>query len=295
MILLLLLVSMSVNVNVFNKSLGKGPLPLQTVYLYGFTKEGNLSMQDSALTDKKGDVTFNLKKGYVYIFQTNYKEIPYLTEAIDLSKDTTVEKVDLPVYETTVTEDSLSMGAGHIVLTQSDASIFITEMLALDNFALRTFIGGLYFILPPGSGQTFSPAEPNAQTYWSISGDTVFYVGPLYPGRKIIAFQYQLAGKGKITVTHTLPVKAKVFRILSSKEIKLISSSLEYGRDMQIDKNTYKLYEGSNVESVSFTVEKPGATRFSWPLFTVALLLALFVAIFIFRKKIIPPKEPNDE
>jgi len=288
MTLLLLLMAMSVQVNVYNKSVNKSPLSSQKVYLFGFTEEGKLSFQDSTFTDKRGRVTFDLKRGLIYIFQTDYKEIPYLSQAVDLTKDTVVKRVDLPVYETTRSQDSLSMVAGHLVLTRGNGTVYVTEMLALDNLAERTFIGGFYFVLPPGSGKTFSPAEPNAESDWSISGDTVFFVGPLYPGRRIVAFQYQLGGEGKIPIFHDLPIKAEVFRVLSSKGIKLTNSSLKYNKDMKIGKDIYNVYEGTNVASVSFTI---GGTQFSWSLFIVALILVLFIAVFIFRKRIIPHNE----
>jgi hypothetical protein len=191
------------------------------------------------VTNDKGKAVFNLKKGLIYIFQTNYNEIPYISEAVNLTKDTVVREVNIDTYETTVSSDSISMSAGHVVLTQQDGTIYMTEMLAFENPLNLTYTGGFFFVLPAGSGKTFSPAEPSYQNDWSLSGDTVFYIGPIYPGRRILAFQYQLMGNGSVRVVHNLPLKADVFRILAMKGLSIRNPSLKFSKDMKIGKDTY--------------------------------------------------------
>ncbi len=289
--LILITIAMSVNVNVINVTEGKTPLSRQWVYLFGFTEKGELKIKDSILTNTRGTATFKLDSGYIYIFQTDYREVPYISEAINLIKDTVVKSVDIEVYEPTVKDDSLVISNGHLVLTSGNGGLFVTEMFSVENTAQRTFTGGFYFVLPPGSGKTFSPAEQGFENEWSVSGDTVFFTGPILPGKRIIAFQYQLKSSGDIKISHRLPIKADYFRVLVLKGLDFKNANLGRVKDMTIGNDVYAVYEGENIDNITFTVKGPGGQSFSWIPFALGILLVLVVALFFLRKRATPEDE----
>jgi hypothetical protein len=127
-------------------------------------------------------------------------------------------------------------------------------------------------------------------TSWSFSGDTLFFMGPIPPGSRVIAFQFHLMD-GKIPFRLSLPMRASDFRLMSGPQVKLSRINLKYAGDMEVGGGKFSIYEGQGISEVNFVVV-PAGKRGSLSLVIVVVVTLVVVAVaLLFLKRRAKPVE----
>ncbi|MDP3938223.1 MAG: hypothetical protein Q8R92_08795 [Deltaproteobacteria bacterium] len=147
-------------------------------------REGRFRFEDVALGE--------------YTLGAFYRDVPYAQRGIRVTDEAPRATLDLSVYETTTSDDDVSIRSNHLILQGSSEAINATEIVILENTGSRTFLGklqpssptghGFFLTLPPGyrelntpdwlTRRIFNPAENGFHLAFPVPpGTTQFMLG----------------------------------------------------------------------------------------------------------------------
>ena len=187
---------------VVNQSEGGGSVVDLSVSLISGGEEEGAAETRTARTDGEGRFQFsNIPVESSYLVRVDYMKIAYYYP-LDFSDTETTISIEIPVCDTTASDQAIRIAWHHIVVRIQEEDISVTEVILLVNDGDRTCVGSeatsfegkqgtLVFTMPPGAMQ-FEVPEDSAEDYLLVDNMVVTtMVFP--PGEKQLLYYYQLA------------------------------------------------------------------------------------------------------
>ena len=187
---------------VVNQSEGGGSVVDLSVSLISGGEEEGAAETRTARTDGEGRFQFsNIPVESSYLVRVDYMKIAYYYP-LDFSDTETTISIEIPVCDTTASDQAIRIAWHHIVVRIQEEDISVTEVILLVNDGDRTYVGSeatsfegkqgtLVFTMPPGAMQ-FEVPEDSAEDYLLVDNMVVTtMVFP--PGEKQLLYYYQLA------------------------------------------------------------------------------------------------------
>ncbi len=112
--------------------------------------ESESSAPRIAVTDARGRFSFEGVAPGAYGLVAMHRKIPYVHRDVKVGPNGAEVTADLEVYDTTGSDEYVSIESLHVLIHESDGRALVTEMAVLANRGNRTYVGG------------FSPASPSA-------------------------------------------------------------------------------------------------------------------------------------
>ncbi len=220
---------------------------------------------DTATTTTAPDGTFVFSglatgEGFSYGLAVVFQGVEYTREALTFTAGEKTLVVELPVYETTTTDEAIYVVQAHTIIHPEQDRLVVQEYLLIANAGDRTYIGRdaplygdgeratLRFQLPPG-------ASPPQQTFGLQPGaiftteEGFVTTGPVRPGMQEAGYTYSIALDGPVTVG--LPVDYPAARydvFVRGGGLKLRASGLAEAAPLQVEGATYLRYTASDLD-----------------------------------------------
>ncbi|HEY32071.1 MAG TPA: hypothetical protein G4O10_03060 [Dehalococcoidia bacterium] len=154
------------------------------------------------ITDGEGKFRFtDISVAETYLVRVCYMQIDYYYP-IEFSADETEKSIEVPVCDTTTSDQSIRAYFLKVILHAEDGYFSVTEVIWLLNDGDKTYIGSeetsfgeiqgtLVFTLPEGATD-FEVLEESVGDYFLIDNTTVTNTLIFPPGEKEIIFSYNL-------------------------------------------------------------------------------------------------------
>ena len=188
---------------VVNQSEGGGSVIDLSVSLISGGQEAGAAETRTARTDGEGRFQFsNIPVESSYLVRVDYMKIAYYYP-LDFSDTETTISIEIPVCDTTASDQAIRIAWHHIVVRIQEEDISVTEVILLVNDGDRTCVGSeatsfegkqgtLVFTLPPGVIQ-FEVPEDSAEDYLLVDNSMVVTTMVFPPGEKQLLYYYRLA------------------------------------------------------------------------------------------------------
>ncbi len=285
----------------------------QEVKLMMFAKGGNL-VQKVVKTDDKGDFIFTdlpIDPNLIYMVTANYHDVLYHAGRISL-KDSNEVEAKLTVYETTESDENISIESEHIIVERAEGGgITFIEIVSMVNTGNQTYVSHtsddkkkaftLSFPLPQGYTR-LKLMDMISPQFIKQEDDGFSIARSLLPGKSQISFTYQLPAT-------LLPLKwnrrviyptAKINLLYGDPNARIDSKELTDMGLMEFGNQKYLLLQGDGFpRGSSLTITIGGETRtMDWVRYNQGLLVIIFMValgavlgVFMVLRKTKPPAE----
>ena len=254
-------VTTDVEGRVVNGTAGTGSAFGLTVTLSVF-RLGDLQETLDAVAGADGEFAFrNVPggEGHGYILSADYGGIVYTYER---DYPLPEEPVELMIYESTDSRDSISVSSHSLVVGGVDPdnqTIEMLELVGLENTGDRSFLADLS---QAQAGQmaflrfSLPQAVTDLDVQSSMRGGTILQVDrgfamttPVKPGEHEIAYSFRTTySAGRLTFDHGLPFGAAAFRVLLPEGLGRVSSDeLQSMEPLTLGDRTYQRLEGKDL------------------------------------------------
>jgi hypothetical protein len=164
--------------------------------------EGEVRETQTIQTDEEGRFRFtDISVEQTYMVRVCYMQVDYYYP-IEFSTDETEKSIEIPVCDTTTSDEAIRVYLSHIILRAEDGYFSVTEVMWLLNDGDKTYIGSeetafgeiqgtLVFTLPEGATE-FGVPEESVGDYYIVDDETVTNTLVFPPGEKEIIFSYNL-------------------------------------------------------------------------------------------------------
>lgn len=245
------------------------------VTLYAF-QDGAEVESRTGQADSEGNFTFEdlaTDPGIVYVVEGQYGRVSYISDPSSFAADANQQTLDLEVYETTTSAESVSLSRlNHLVSVTPDA-VRMVQVFVISNDSDKTYVGK--------NDQTFAFALPESATNVSFQNDFsnsrfvesdegYITAEPIVPGEDglIIAAVYDLPYSGD-TLEVEVPVPAKVDSINVLVEtqpgLDMQSPQLQFIETRQLQNSEFATYGGQNLaEGEMLTLEFSGLSSIAF-------------------------------
>ncbi len=259
------------------------------VHLFGFSPNGAIGFQDS-LRLRKGKVVFQVPDtSLIFTALYRYKDIPF-TSAMDTVPRVT--NLTITVYEPTTDLSALTVQRFHMILTaDKEDSVTVTEItsFSLDTNLVYTGGSAFYFPLPAGAAPTFQPLMPQDPGQWTVVRDTVFYMGPVYPGPQVLAYGYRLPmDGGTVALQRGFPIPMPIVDVFVSPLLSIKKTDLSAIGQRNLGGRPFQHYHGGNLTSFSMVIGLPSTlanTVRQWVIIGGVVLLVILVALWLQQRQ----------
>jgi len=226
------------------------------VTLRGFQGDAEI-LNMTTQADSQGRYTFEklpTEHAIIYGVESEYQGIEYASEEPGIfTPDSTETTLDLKVYETTTSDDAISVGQMHYIFAFLPDMMSVAQIFVLNNTGNATFVGQ--------NGQTFAFSLPDNATNIEfqesapgsrfVATDTGYAdTAPVLPNTEtIIAVQYNVPVDGD-TVTLNTPLPADINSVsvmLADQGAKLTSDQLQFMDTRSLQGQSYQIYSGGNL------------------------------------------------
>ncbi len=283
------LMAATLQVNVVNGTDPQKVVKGGYVHLFGFSPNGALGFQDS-LRLRKGKVVFQVPDTtLMFTALYRYKDVPF-TSAMDTVPNVTT--LTITVYEPTDDLSKLTVERFHMILTNEKGdSVTVTEItsFSLDTNLVYTGGSAFFFPLPQGAAPSFQPLMPQDPGQWTILRDTVFYMGPLYPGPQVLAYGYRLPLRGgSVTLQRQFPSTMPVVDVFVSPLLSIKNTTLTSIGQRNLGGRPFQHYHGGNLMEFSMVIGLPSRlanTVRQWVIIGGVVVLAILVAIWLQQRQ----------
>lgn len=248
-----------------------------TVTLQGF-KGAEFLPPQTTVADAEGRFRFSgLETGadYSYIVYTEYLGIQYGTDALQFEADQNQREADLFIYETTASDEAISIARIHFIITAAEGALVVDEVQSFSNSGDRTYIGAepaagaqrttVRFAPPPQAQDVHVDEGANVGRFVQTAdgyADTL----PVIPGQSTlqVILSYVIPYDGaptRLTATFLYPAKA-VNVFLSDSGVEMSSEQMLLMGQMGTGAQAYIGYVGQNfARGDTLTLEFKGAAR----------------------------------
>jgi hypothetical protein len=198
-----------------------------------------------------------------YLVEGEYKDVAYVSDKPGVfTPNSTETKLDLKVYETTTSDETINIGQLHYILAFTPNLVNVAQIFIVNNNGNRTFIGQdgqtFAFALPDSAANViFQEAFPGARFIQTNSGyaDTA----PITPGAESVSIiaSYDVPFEADtLTIEVPLPTDVTSLNVLMSKQgAKLNSEQVQFVEMRQIQDNTYEIFRGTNLQEDTLTLQ----------------------------------------
>jgi hypothetical protein len=178
--------------------------------------EGEAQEVQTGQTDEEGKFRFtDIPVTESYLVKVTYMLIDYYYP-IDFSDGETEKSIEVPVSDTTTSDQAIRVYLLHVILHAEDGYFSVTEVMWLVNEGDKTYIGSdetnfggvqgtLVFTLPDGATD-FGVPEESVGDYFIIDNNTVTNTLAFPPGENDIIFSYNLDVPSSGDLVIDLPV-----------------------------------------------------------------------------------------
>ncbi|RMF56748.1 MAG: hypothetical protein D6748_12760 [Calditrichaeota bacterium] len=283
------------------------------IELKKYTRSGvddSFNMQTTLSSD--GSFVFNDvpdTEEAIYVPVVYYQGVKYEGTAVQFETQQQESTSKIVIYEPTQSDSSLDIAYHHMLLKAGEGSLEIQEIYVVENRGDRTFVGS-----PGNSGKKlrtlFFPIPENASQIALQKGlmscciETVengFYdTMEMLPGRKEIAFSYQLKAPDKtLTLSKEAPLFTRVFDVIPiSNQLSIVGDGFQKTALEGTQFLRYTKVDIAPSEEISFVVEGlPGAPvqlRY-WFLFAGIIFTGSAIAFLYFRRRKLGTPNPAQE
>jgi len=198
-----------INGTIVNGTSGGSSISGLTVNLYSYQNNSYLNMVSVAAYDD-GSFTFNgILTDSIYSYEATvaFKNVEYTSGVFQFDNTEAVKTITVSVYETTTSDSKIKISLAHTVISLTNGSLTVKEILAFENSGDQTYIGSvpagtsghyqiLKFSLPPKS--TNLTATSGLLQDYLVTTDTGFVdTMPVAPGTIQLAYTYTISNPGK--------------------------------------------------------------------------------------------------
>jgi hypothetical protein len=222
---------------VVNQSEGGGSVDDLRVSLISGEEEEGTAQTRTTRTDIEGRFRFdNIPVENSYLVRVDYMKIAYYYH-VDFSETETTISIEIPVCDTTASDQAIRISWHHIVVRIQAEYIMVTEVILLVNDGDCTYVGSeatsfdgkqgtLVFTMPPGA-MHFEVPEDSAEEYLLVDNNTVVTTMVFPPGEKQLLYYYQMttAGTGDFTIHMKADYPTDALDIMVSGEDIEVSSA----------------------------------------------------------------------
>jgi len=258
------------------------------------------------VTDSQGRFEFrglNVGEKFGYYPVAVYQNIEYYGSPVILTTDTLQKRSDVMVYETTLSDSTISVATHHVIIRPGKGVLNVREFYFFTNRGKRTYIGsvpagtsGKNVVLQidlPDNAQELQFGGDLMSCCAVITGNHIFDTMEFKPGRRQIVLNYLLPYTGK-----ELSFSKSIAHPISTMDIflpvgagNLNAEGFTAQAPFQIRGETYQRYYAVNLKKGStfniMITELPSAPRnWRWvaPLALVSIILIASILLHRYKK-----------
>lgn len=212
----------------------------------------------TAQADSAGNYTFEklpTDHSVLYGVEGRYKDVTYFSDQPALfTPDSTETTLDLKVYETTSSAETVNVSQFHYLLTFTPEAVNIVQVFILSNTGNKTYIGNqgqtLSFSLPADAQNVTFENDPAGQRFRELDGgyaDT----DPVTPGEgsSSIVAVYDLPYDDTLTINVPLPGDvASANVLLQDQGAKLSSEQLKFVETGEFQGTSFSVYSAADLK-----------------------------------------------
>ncbi len=266
---------------VFN-AIGGGNVTQQEVLLSVFLGEQQLDDLAPAVTDDKGSFAFtglDIESDHVYQLTVVFQEAEYDFERFIFEEGKTVRTANLPVFNSTSSDEMIRVDQAHIIVTAKAESLEVIEWYQFVNNGNTTYVGSretgqgaretLRFSLPEEAVDLALDTElMDIQLAQGGFVDTVIF----RPGAKEVLFSYRIdvtSDSYSLPVTLHYPVDSLQLMVIG-EDVDVICDQLLLGEPLVTEEGETIQFLGSGLERDTTLdirlsgLEDGGGGLFSW-------------------------------
>jgi hypothetical protein len=284
-----------------------------TLKIYQGTSETG---SQTATTDQDGNFAFSglsTDNSYVYQIEITYQDVNYYSQPLQFGTGETVKSADINVYDTTTSDDAVSVGISYVIISRQDDNLAVLEYYLFADNSDRAYIGTLVsdsaqqrqtlqFVLPPDA--------TDLQFVLGLSDSTVIRngndftdTGAVTPDGRELSYSYLIPIKSdKQVLNWTSNYNVMRFDLLSKdNSIHVTSDKLTEQEPLTISGQSYNDYASQNLPrggtiaiALSGLTGSSGFNALDWAWLAVIPLAGL--AFFLIRRRrSIPAGAENDK
>lgn len=299
---------------ILNKSGNITPVPEHEVKLTIHSREleqdqmeepsGTTSTPPSVISrvtksDKEGAFVFRdlvVGQEINYMITTEFEGVKYFGGVIQLKENQPEVGTELNVYETTSEQPEILVNREHSIANMAGDSIYITEVLIIENRGSKTFFRGQ--AASSGKEGTFRISLPKGfdqvQYFRGLSEESaansesgIEFLDPIKPGMMQIVYGYRLPGKEigyqwtKVFDYDTLSLDV----LFLDSGVSIKSDKLQKGDSVQLNDRNYLRLTGSDIRrgekvKISIALEKSVAGQSSLKWAIIGIVVVIIAAAF---------------
>jgi hypothetical protein len=260
----------------------------------------------TAVTDDQGRFRFSdlaIGPSYGYLVLAHYMGVDYYG-AVIFGADETSTFVEVPVCETTDSDETIRIVQAHTIIVIEDESLYVSEYFLFSNDGDRTYVGSeenaaggrkgtLVFTLPQGATDFEAPQEM-IQDCIFLGNSTFADTLPFPPGDMELIYSYRLPMSGSDVFTIPLKVNYPTdsFSLMMQGEaVEVTSDRLTLTEPVEDETGEWFIHlKGENLTSGS-TLDihvsrlSGGIDAANIVLWVVVAVLALCIVLSIYKRK----------
>ncbi len=214
-------------------------------------------------TDTEGHFVFKniaTSSSYSYQISLTFQEAEYAGEILDFSDNESTKSVELTVYDSTMSDEAISVVNAHTVIYVGQGSLKVEEFFLIANMSDRNYIGSGE-VTANGKRKTLSFPLPTLVSDFQYSGDLMTsYIlpdengfidtMPVLPGSKQIVYSYQVNyNSSTYTLSRTVYHPTLKYNLLVQGESVVVDSDqLTKEGIMNLGGALFTNLSGSNLE-----------------------------------------------
>ena len=205
-------------------------------------EENQEQEQQKVLSDAQGVFSFaslDRRRRYSYILEIVYQGVEYYSPRLVFPDQSAEIPVEMTVYETTTSDQELSVVMHHILIEPREGALWVQEVMIVENRAKRAYVGSQE--VSPDKKETLRVSLPSqAQDLELLQGlmsccvistdDGFVDTMAIRPGRKEVVFAYQVSYKlSSVELVRRLSLRtASLDVFLPAKGIQVAGEPLQY-------------------------------------------------------------------
>jgi len=229
-----------------------------SVMLHGWSADGEQRVMLHGESVVGGAFSFEdlqLEADVLYAAMAVYQDVTYISTPAQLLEDGGLESLRVEVYETTGSDDQVTINQHHIILGFAQGGLSVAEIYTLTNGGDQTVKDALLleddrsatlqFPLPPGAANLTFPTAPSDRFITRAGGfaDT----RPLIPGERSgqVVVAYILQYEDELTLEYVVPYDTERISVLlpHASGLSFDSDAAEYlGVETFADGESYETY-----------------------------------------------------
>ncbi len=198
--------------------------------------------KEKAVSDPTGRFQFSAldrRKGHSYRLQSVYKGVEYYSPVVMFDDQKQNISLDMTVYETTASDEKISVIMHHVLTERRDGALWVREMMVVENKDNRVFVGSRE--VGPDKKETLKISlPPKAQELELLRGlmsccvvdiaDGFIDTMDIKPGKKEYLFAYKIdSGSSKVDLRKKVNLRtASLNFFIPDKGLRAKGENIEY-------------------------------------------------------------------